>query len=699
MKRKSIGLIIGLMSFALLGVMAMQYYFIKESYGLKSQLFDQAVNDALNNVTNKLEKKEALVFLTNKAEQEIEENNRLLKIQQLAKNKIPKFDEPVIENKNPQKSKPKKFSFISNSKSRLASTSRNSIHEPNILFGEPAHLYHLESKSKSPSFDKGNAALFEATKAKFQQANNDFSTDTNLNFVRLMKAKQLQSDSVFKIRDSILRTRYPSRLVYNGPVEAEFTTPTNFDLRIDVNEVVDEYGNVYNAVQQSVVERPLKSTRPKVIRRGVAVVDSIKQYVVQDPIQGYVLRTLPKANFLTGISDMELALASQKKESETQIKNVNKYLAAAEKKGSKSAVFESIASELQQVNIPLKKRIQPQTIDSLLDIELANHGINLNYSYKISNSKEDSVIFIKASQNNEEFVPENTYKTVLFTKDMVRDAGFLTVTFPEKNTLILKNMDAILFSSAGLLLILAGSFAYTISSIIRQKKVSEMKTDFINNMTHEFKTPVATIMIASEALKDPIINEDKARINKLAGIIYDENVRLGNHIERVLNIAKIEKDDLKLEHHPQNMNELITDVIDSMSLQLQKKNALVNLNLNANKATIMGDELHLSNVIYNLVDNANKYCKEQPEIIITTENHHKQLIIRVEDKGIGMNRDQQKKIFEQFYRIPTGNLHDVKGFGLGLSYVNNMIKRMNGSISVKSEKEKGSEFEIKFPLT
>jgi two-component system phosphate regulon sensor histidine kinase PhoR len=420
--------------------------------------------------------------------------------------------------------------------------------------------------------------------------------------------------------------------------------------------------------------------------------------VIEDPIYGIVLKTIPKANFLTGISERELRLASQKRQSDKQLKNVRTYLDAAEQSGNKITLFQDIAKELQQVDIPLKKRIQPQTIDSLLAIELANHGILLNYNYKISTSKEDSVIFIKAAQSQAKFIPENTYKTVLFTKDMVRDAGFLTVTFPEKSSLILKNMNSILFSSAGLLLILVGSFTYTISSILRQKKISEMKNDFINNMTHEFKTPVATIMIASEALKDPEINENRARVTKLANIIYDENIRLGNHIERVLNIAKIEKEDLKLDHTAQNMNELITNVVDSMSLQLQKKEALLTLNLNATNATVMGDELHLSNVIYNLIDNANKYSKDHPEIIVTTENHHQHLVIKVADKGIGMNRDEQKKIFEQFYRIPTGNLHDVKGFGLGLSYVNNMIKRMNGSITVRSEKDKGSEFEIRFPL-
>jgi len=225
-----------------------------------------------------------------------------------------------------------------------------------------------------------------------------------------------------------------------------------------------------------------------------------------------------------------------------------------------------------------------------------------------------------------------------------------------------------------------------------------MKTDFINNMTHEFKTPVSTIMIASEALKDKEIAQDKARVSRLANIIYEENERLGSHIERVLNIARIEKNDFKLDKKPIDVNEMIAVVVDSMELKLQKNKATINLQLDAENAIIKADELHFSNVIYNLVDNAIKYSTNDPDITISTLNKNDQVVIRVADKGVGMSRDQQTKIFEQFYRIPTGNLHDVKGFGLGLSYVNTVVKRLNGMISVKSEKEKGSEFELKFQI-
>ncbi|OAQ39339.1 two-component sensor histidine kinase [Pedobacter psychrophilus] len=610
-----------LMSFALIGVMAMQYYFIKESYSLKSQLFDQAVNDALKNVSTKLEKKEAMVFLAQKVDRELKNNEK----------------KPSFKRKS--------------------------------------------EKNQNPDYSKDNRLKHE---------------NQTIAFVKRMKANQAKSDSIFRMRDSLVRTKYPYKMVYNGPVIAD-NVPFSVNLKVDVDQIVDDYGFVHTIQRQSILETPPVLNGKRIVKRGVAVVDSVRKYMVQDPVLGTVLKTIPKPNFLTGISERELRLASQNHE-KNQAKRVNNYLDSVELNGNKSAVFEDIASEMQQVNVPLEKRIQPQTIDSLLALELANNGINLNYSYKISSVQDDSVIFTKASVKQVNFIPVNTYKTLLFSKDLVRDAGYLSVTFPKKNTLILNNMGTVLLSSGGLLLILAASFIYTISSILRQKKVSEMKTDFINNMTHEFKTPVATIMIASEALKDPEINDNKARVNKLASIIYDENIRLGNHIERVLNIAKIEKDDLKLEQQQQDVNDIIANVVDSMSLQLEKKNARVSLELNASNSTVIADELHLSNVIFNLIDNANKYSLNEPEINLSTENIGDKIIIRIADKGIGMTRDQQKKIFEQFYRIPTGNLHDVKGFGLGLSYVSNMVKRMNGSISVKSEKDKGSEFEIKFTL-
>lgn len=595
------------MTCALLGVLAMQYYFIKESYQFKAQLFDRTVNETLKIVSLKLEKQEAAIFLSQKA----------------------------IE---------KKF-----------------IQQAQIVKEQ-----HTVKKQKI----KTNAAAA---------------------FARLMRYKQAKADSLFKAQDSLIRSNYPNALVFNDVASVD---AVNYNFRIDIEQVQDEYGFSHNIVQKVTKEKPQKNKDGR--WKFPPVVDSVRQYLIFDPQAGPLLKVLPRSNFIASIKAKNLQLQNNYRKKENAAKNVKHFLDSVEMKAGKKSILQDIANEYQQVNIPLKNRINPHITDSLLKAELLNSGINLAYNYKISSNYKDSVIFLKAAQKKDNFKPYNTYKTPLFKSDVVRDGGYLTITFPKKNTVILNNMRVILASSTALLLILIGSFTYTIFSILRQKKLAEMKTDFINNMTHEFKTPVATIMIASEALSDPEINNDTSRVKRLAGIIYDENKRLGDHIERVLNIAKTEDENVKIEQSNIEVNDIMQAVADSMRLQLQKCDATLTLQLKADKNTIIGDYLHFSNVIFNLLDNAIKYSKDKPQISISTQNNANELIIKIADNGIGMSKDQQKKIFDQFYRIPTGNVHDVKGFGLGLSYVHTMVKKMNGSIQVHSEKEIGSEFIIKF---
>jgi two-component system phosphate regulon sensor histidine kinase PhoR len=255
-------------------------------------------------------------------------------------------------------------------------------------------------------------------------------------------------------------------------------------------------------------------------------------------------------------------------------------------------------------------------------------------------------------------------------------------------------MSFVLASSAGLILLVIFCFGYTIYTILRQKKLSDMKTDFINNMTHEFKTPVATITLASEALKDPSLVADKERMQRLASIIYDENKRIGSHVERVLQLAAMEKGSFKLNPVEVDMHRLINNVVESVSLQVEAHGGQITCKLDAINPLFKADELHFSNVLYNLLDNAIKYCKEAPEVQISTCNLNGQLVVTIDDNGIGLTKEQQARVFEQFYRVPTGNLHDVKGFGLGLHYVKSVVEMHGGTVRVKSNKDKGSSFEI-----
>ncbi len=544
---------------------------------------------------------------------------------------------------------------------------------------------------------KHDALNFLNVKAQGEHTNMSFNRnpdggipDHNL-VSKIIKHKQtVRERKIALLRDSL------RRMIMHKKVDDELTKLMQggtVNLQIRLEEFTDEFGDVHGRVTPVIV----RSTEP-VLKKAQKLhkYDTVR-YTYSDPQFGKQVISVPHINAMWQ-QDQE------RKQKERQFREVKKLLENDSLQNApqgKTTVIENLAEEYGKYGEPLKMRLDPFWIDTLLRFELHNKGIFLPFSYEVTTANTDSLIFSKANDVTGErpsFKNVAYYQTPIFSREVINDPGIIRLSFPQKNSLILNRMTATMATTGGLLMVLVFCFGYTIFSIIRQKKVSEMKTDFINNMTHEFKTPVSTIMIASEALKDNEIAQDKNRVARLANIIYEENERLGSHIERVLNIARIEKNDFKLDKKPLDVNEMISVVIDSMALKLQKANAKTVLELDAENAIINADELHFSNVIYNLVDNAIKYSVDAPEITISTSNRNNQLVINVADKGVGMGRDQQAKIFEQFYRIPTGNLHDVKGFGLGLSYVNTVVKRLNGVISVKSEKEKGSEFELKFQL-
>ena len=594
-------MIIGLMGFALLGVMAMQLYFLRQSYQMQSELFDRSVNEALNNVAAKVSKRDAVKFLNIKAHTTI----------------------------------PYKKVIVAQNTANSADVS------------PPANA--IDSHKKLTPREKRIAMWRDSLK-------------------RMVLHKQMDDEM--------------AGLIQGGQL----------NLQLKLEEFTDEFGDVHDRIIPVLVRNPVNLKKSQKLHKY----DTIR-YTFSDPQFGKQVVSIPRIN-------LQWQHAQDRKLKEHQFKELKKLLATdsiQNTRHDKVTVIENLAEEYGKYGEPLRMRLDPLWIDTLLRFELHNKGINLPFSYEVMSANSDSLIFSKANDVSGErpsFANITTYQTPIFGKDVINDPGLIKLAFPQKNTLILNRMTATMAVTGGLLLVLIFCFGYTIFSIIRQKKVAEMKTDFINNMTHEFKTPVSTIMIASEALKDKEITLDKNRVWRLANIIFEENERLGSHIERVLNIARIEKNDFKLDKKPLDVNEMIAIVVDSMALKLQKYNAATNLQLDAENAIINADELHFSNVIYNLVDNAIKYSTGEPDITISTLNKNGQVVIRVADKGVGMSRDQQTKIFEQFYRIPTGNLHDIKGFGLGLSYVNTVVKRLNGMISVKSEKEKGSEFELKFQV-
>lgn len=598
------------MTLALLGVFVMQMYYIRESYNLKSQLFEQDVNQALTAVVNKIQKK----------------------------NVINRFNKRDVELKE-------------------------------------LEVSNIRSKTDS----------IVAFKERYKE-----------NKARRMLKQQQQIFKYLSEQDSIIQANYLKPEIISEEDYAILSNPN--PNKNTLTYKIDEFRTADGVIVGRKVSANFNRKRPVIRLNNLP--DSII-YLAYSPAdfrpQFIILPTIePELK-------VKFKLEESKAEHNYKMELERLYADTVSLLNNRSNVrlLQDVAKEMATKDIPLVERMPSQEIvDTLIKKELLSRNIDLAYNYWVTPSQNTGkVIYRNVSLPSGQVLPKNTFSTVIFSNDlMIKDPGMLYVSFPNKNSLIFNNMFVTLASSIGLLLVLVSIFAYTIYAIIRQKKLSEMKTDFINNMTHEFKTPVATIMIASEALKDPDLTPDKARINRLAGIIYDENVRLGNHIERVLNVAKLDKKELKLERNPVNMNDLIAVVVDSMSLQLQKKNAQVDLQLEAANDLVIGDELHLSNMIYNLVDNANKYSPQTPVISIKTKNQANGIVVEVSDEGIGMTKDQAKRIFDQFYRVPTGNLHDVKGFGLGLSYVSDIVEQMNGNIKVNSEKDRGTTFTIYLPF-
>jgi len=357
----------------------------------------------------------------------------------------------------------------------------------------------------------------------------------------------------------------------------------------------------------------------------------------------------------------------------------------------------------------LLENINIAILDKYLRMELESKDIDLDYEYGIYSNKDKA--YIIENGNYAAIIGDTTkssnvaamnplykaeYKISLFADDMM-DPGHLNLYFPGKKRFLWSNVIGILLSSVVFTGLILFCFSYTVYVIFHQKKVSEMKTDFINNMTHEFKTPIATISLASDSILSPTIIENKDKVIRFINIIKQENKRMLSQVEKVLQMAQIEKENVELKFNPINLHDLIVDAVVNAELKVLTKGGTIVTNLNAQKPVIEGDVTHISSIINNLLDNAEKYTPEKPEIVISTKDVKGGVEFSVTDNGIGMSKDALKNIFEKFYRVHTGNLHDVKGFGLGLSYVKAMVDAHHGKIQVKSEPGKGSTFTILLP--
>lgn len=345
---------------------------------------------------------------------------------------------------------------------------------------------------------------------------------------------------------------------------------------------------------------------------------------------------------------------------------------------------------------PISERVDFEGLREVIANALLENNISLNFEYAV---KTGGAFDYTSSSYLENAKGKRKYPKLLFPQRIssaISQQSMLLIYFPSEGEFY---ADTLRFTipAAVLILILILCSAFTIYIIFRQKKVSKIKNDFINNMTHEFKTPISTISLASQILKDNTLNNTPESIERISGIISEESKRLSFQVEKVLQMAVFEEVEMKLKKRTLSLNDLVEKQVLNFRINVEKQGGVIITHLSKNLNTIEGDEVHLGNLIANLLDNALKYTDETPEITVATTNKNGHVLLSIADNGIGISKDDQKMIFERFYRVHTGNLHNIKGFGLGLSYVKKVVDIHKGNIEIESMLNKGSKFTIMLP--
>lgn len=355
--------------------------------------------------------------------------------------------------------------------------------------------------------------------------------------------------------------------------------------------------------------------------------------------------------------------------------------------------------------VDIASELHPDYLETLLKREFDDQSLNQDFIYGIYDCYSDSIVFgnLMHYTKDAKYAPVKSDWNGDTAEKLAwkQDGHYFTVMFPNvtgKSIQTIRQVDSPWIYLVAIITLMLVFFAFSINVILKQKRLSEIKTDFINNMTHELKTPISTIGLSSELLLRGDFKEDPERLKRYAEIIYKENKRLENQVERVLNVAKLDKEKLVLSKERCSIHELMLEAKESFDLNQTDNGGTIELKLDAANDCLDIDEVHITNVIYNLLDNAVKYCEQTPEIIIQTFSDAKYFHLHISDNGIGIKREDVKLIFDKFYRVPTGNLHNVKGFGLGLYYVKLIIEEHGGAISVKSSPGKGTTFKILLPI-
>ncbi|PKV76186.1 sensor histidine kinase [Pontibacter ramchanderi] len=724
MSKLSIIGVIVLMSISLLGMVGLQLYWISDAIQVKQEQFDRSVHEALARVVEKLETQEAVSAVA----------NGMATLQQPTP-----APEPVAEPLSPAA-----ISFTSNTQPTANEQARVSNPPAPPAPRAPLGIAITERQPERPTLSgtpKGHVFLhpglqnfqaeFKALDSVMQQmlASGIRMPVTPMEHQQYMAVWQAQADSMQArarrlSQNSTFRIhRFPEHTVrYSRQVNGRnlhFSVDTlqyialhldslrrsNFlDRAINAAEiasinVLKDSVYIYkkaNAARKSLSEA-MAADHAAVMAGSKITIRNVKR--PEEPIQ-------KQQNTLSGpankASTASAALSGKAEESEkrkvaqlTSPSTPDRAKIEA-KKEKLNDVVEKMVVEYVAKDIPLEQRLNLEEIKPLLQSELQDKGICLDFGYWVLSNQQDTISAAHLpTSDTRNFA---TYKASLFPNDIFDKSEYLAVYFPDSRAYAIRSLWMMLAFSALFTLIMVATFGTTIHIIFRQKKLSEMKNDFINNMTHEFKTPIATISLAADAISNPKVYGLPEKVQYYTGIIRQENKRMNAQVENVLQIARLEKNDYEMTLKHTDLHALVRKAIESIHLQVAERQGTITTKLHAAAPELELDEVHFYNVICNLLDNANKYSPDRPAICIQTYDTAGGIVLAVEDKGMGMTRDAQLRVFDKFYRVPTGNLHNVKGFGLGLSYVKAIVKAHHGTIKLQSELGKGSRFEVFLPV-
>jgi two-component system phosphate regulon sensor histidine kinase PhoR len=489
---------------------------------------------------------------------------------------------------------------------------------------------------------------------------------------------------LYWIRNAINITDQQFRLLANKALESVILDLEEKEL---INRIVEEIDPASADSVTAIV--PANSPLARKLRGYQPNSKLLEMYGLNDPDEPITITSSGQKIFIT---DEDIADYSSDDSNETSPESLSAELTG--RVSNKIIFLENIMDRILYSTPDIRERIDPENLKAMLRTALSNVGIDLDFEFSIRSGRYG---IIWKTPGFDDKPGTNKFIIQLFPNDPVPGQNQLVMYCLQEKQYKFESIGSLGFLSVLFTLFLLILSTSTFVVIFRQKKISEIRNDFINNMTHELKTPISTISLASQLMADKSIPEKNKNIDSLAKVISDESMRLKFQVEKVLQMAIFEKTKMKLNLASMDIHRILTNAVDNFSLQIESRQGKITTDFKAASSLAMIDEIHFTNAVSNLIDNAIKYSKEKPAINIATKNARKGIIIVIEDKGIGISKENQKRIYDKFYRVHSGNVHNVKGFGLGLSYVKKIIEEHNGTIKVESQLNKGTKFILFIP--